>query len=132
MLKQSICYPLFCDVAESPAAFCERIASIGYRGIDLWDAAPIEELVTPARACGLTITGFVGHASIESGLNNPKRHDDIAASLRASIDLAARHDIPTVIAFAGNRLPGQSDTEGLIQCARGLRRVAPYAERHGV
>lgn len=132
MLKQSICYPLFHDVAESPAAFCELIASIGYRGIDLWDAGPIDELIAPARACGLTLTGFIGHASIESGLNNPQRHDDIVASLRDSIDLAARHEVPTVIAFAGNRLPGQSDIEGLIQCARGLRRVAPYGERHGV
>ena len=37
-----------------------------------------------------------------------------------------------MIAFAGNRLDGQSDLEGMVECARVLRRVAPIAEEAGV
>lgn len=132
MIKQSICYPLFRDAAPSPDAFCELVAKIGYRGIDLWGSNHLAELAEPAKANGLTITGFTGHGPIPDGLNNPDNHDHILDTIRRNLDLAAEHGVPTLIAFTGNRLPGQSDFEGVTQAARALRRVAPYAAERGV
>ena len=40
--------------------------------------------------------------------------------------------MPGLIVFSGNRLHGQSDLEGMVECARLLRRIAPYAEERGV
>lgn len=132
MLKQSICYPLFKDVADSPARFCELAAEMGYHGIDLWGREPLDDLAGPAADQGLTITGFVGHGPNTKGLNDPANHDEIQDSLREAIDLAAGLNVPTLIAFAGNRLPDQSDFDGLVQCARGLRPIVSHAEDRGV
>ena len=73
-----------------------------------------------------------GHGTLENGGNNPANHDRIVSELQETIDLAAASDVPNVIAFAGNRLDGQSDLEGMVECARVLRRVAPIAEDAGV
>lgn len=132
MIKQSICYPLFKTVADSAGEFCRVIAEIGYDGIDLWSSDDVAILAEPAREHGLTITGFPGHVPIEKGLSDPARHTDIHAALRQSIDLASSSSVPTLIAFTGNRIPGQTDMDGLVQCAKGLRAIAPYAEEHGV
>ena len=47
------------------------------------------------------------------------------------IPKAAEAGIPNLICFSGNR-EGQNDYEGLINCARGIRRVIPVAEKYGV
>jgi hydroxypyruvate isomerase len=75
---------------------------------------------------------MIGHDSLPEGLNQYDNHDRIEEELRESIDIAAEHEIPGVICFSGNRNDGQSDYEGMIACARGLRRIAPYAEEMGV
>jgi len=132
MLKQSICYPLFKDAVDSPEAFCRLAAEIGYAGIDLWGKEDLPDLAGPAREHGLTITGFIGGGPIEQGFNNPDLHDELQQKMRDSIKLAADHGVPTLIAFTGNRQPGQSDYDGLVQSARGLRPVADVAADHGV
>lgn len=132
MLKQSICYPIFKDAAPSPEEFCRLAASIGFQGIDLWSGDDLAALSGPATAHGLTLTGFVGTGPLEKGLNQSEHHDDQVQSLRAAVDLAVRHRVPTLIVLTGNRTGRQSDYEALVQCAICLRRIAPYAEAHGV
>jgi hydroxypyruvate isomerase len=113
--------------------FCAAAAQIGFDAIELWRREDDFELVArSARRFGLGVAGFIGHGALRDGLNKSENHDRIEAELRQSIDLAAEHGIPGIICFAGNRNPGQSDLEGMIQCAKGLRRVAEHAERRGV
>ena len=52
--------------------------------------------------------------------------------MKTSIDIAARHGIPGVICFSGNRQPHQSEEEAIRATADGLHRAAPYAEKKGV
>jgi hydroxypyruvate isomerase len=75
---------------------------------------------------------MIGHGALPDGLNKYENHDRIEAELKESIDVAAECDVPGLICFSGNRNDGQSDYEGMIACARGLRRIAPYAEEKGV
>jgi len=89
-------------------------------------------VVATAHRHGLAVASMVGHQSLPDGLNKAENHDRIEGELRASIDLAAELGIGGLICFSGNRNPGQSDYEGLVTCAQGLRRVAPYAEAKGV
>jgi hydroxypyruvate isomerase len=112
---------------------CATAAEIGYKAIELWARGEdFEEVVETAQRHGLAVASMGGHASLGDGLNKPENHDRIESELRESIDIAAERGIPGVICFSGNRNTGQSDYEGMIQCARGLRRIAPYAEEKGI
>jgi hydroxypyruvate isomerase len=111
------------------------LRSIGYAAVEFWDRASLgdfERVFALARESGLAVASISGHESLPDGLNRRENHDRIEAELRATIDLAAQHSIAGLICFSGNRNVGQSDLEGMVVCAEGLRRVAPHAERKGV
>jgi hydroxypyruvate isomerase len=61
-----------------------------------------------------------------------ENHDRIEVELKESIAIAVAHGIPGIICFSGNRNPGQSDWEGMLVCAQGLKRIARYAEEKAV
>src|SRR5215471_1183805 len=48
-----------------------------------------------------------------------------------STPIVAEHGYPNIICFSGNR-DGMSDEQGLENCATGLKRIAPIAEKHKV
>ena len=133
-INQCVVLPIFYrPESGSLDAFCRQVAAIGYRAIEFF--TPGDELPAIAEAAGahgLALASMSGHASLTDGLNNPANHDRIVAELRAQIDVAARYGVRGLICFSGNRLPGQSDLEGMIACAQGLRRIAPYAEEKGI
>ena len=132
-IQQSVCYPMYKDEGVALDDFCREIAAIGYRAIELWNwDESLDEIAATAHRHGLAVASVSGHASLPDGLNKCENHDRIEAELRLSIDKAAQLNIPGLICFSGNRNPGQSDLEGMITCARGLRRVAGYAEEKGV
>jgi hydroxypyruvate isomerase len=132
-VKQSICYPLFMPKEMSLKDLCKTAAQIGYKAIELWGRGnDFEQTVETAKSNKLVVASMIGHGSLPDGLNKYENHDRIESELKTSIDLAAKHGIPGVICFSGNRNPGQSDYEGMIACARGLRRIAPYAVEKGV
>lgn len=132
-IKQSICYPLFMPEGGSLESLVQDAAAAGYAAIELWAIPPeIDEIVGLAKRHGLTVASMSGHASLEDGLNKRSNHDRIESELRASIDLAAKHGVPGLICFSGNRQPHMGETEAVEAVADGLRRVAPYAEEKGV
>jgi len=109
---------------------CQRVRALGLKAIDLLHTDEWET----ARAAGLTCS--MGYASrrdhfIENGFNDPGNHAMLIEELTAAIPLAAQAGVPNVIAMFGNRR-GRSDAEGIVNCATGLAKVAPVAERHGV
>ena len=139
-IKQSIAFPIFGTDELSLAELCRHAAEIGYAAIEMWGRRgggaagedDFDEVVATAREQGLLMVSTGGHGTLENGCNNPANHDRILSELRETIDLAAANEVPNVIAFAGNRLNDQSDLEGMVECARLLRLVAPIAEDAGV
>ena len=139
-IKQSVCFPIFQPQFSSLAELCRELARIGYRAVEMWGRRggpvsgefTVEEVAAAAAEQGLALASFIGHASLPDGCNDPANHPRIEAELRDAIALAAQHGVPGLICFTGNRRPGQSDLEGMIECARLLRRVAPCAEERGV
>ena len=139
-IKQSVCFPIFRKLFPSLDELFGATAAIGYRAVEMWghrdgpseDEFAVAEVAASAARHGLAVASFSGHASLPSGCNDPANHDRIEAELRAAIELAAAHGVPGLICFSGNRLHGQSDYAGMVECARVLRRVAPCAEQHGV
>ena len=132
-IKQSICFPLFKPDSMSLDELCKVGAEIGYAAIELWfRGSDFGEIMETAARHNLAVASMCGHESLPDGLNKPENHDRIEAELIETIDIAAEYNIPGVICFSGNRNDGQSDYEGMIVCAQGLRRIAPYAEKKGV
>ncbi len=132
-LKQSVCYPIL-QLRDMPLAeLFKAAADIGFQAVELWargdDFADVAAL---ARANNLVVASMIGHGSPAGGLNDPDAHAQIEAELRESIEIAAAHGVPGIICFSGNRREGVSDAEASEISARGLARVAPYAEEKGV
>jgi hydroxypyruvate isomerase len=126
-LRQSVCR---WTLPGALAEVCQRVRALGLGAIDLLH---VDEWQV-ARAAGLTCS--MGYASrrehfIENGFNEPANHAMLIEELNAAIPLAAAAGVPNVIAMFGNRR-GASDAQGIANCAAGLAKVAPVAEKHGV
>ena len=81
---------------------------------------------------GLTCAvGYATDMGIPKGFNRIENHEKLIADFEAMIPKAAAAGVPNLICFSGNR-NGLTDTEGLINCAKGLRKLMPLAEKHGV
>lgn len=75
--------------------------------------------------------GYATDWGIPKGFNRIANHEKLIADFEAMIPKAAEAGVPNLICFSGNR-EGQNDNEGLINCASGLRKIMPTAEKHGV
>jgi len=134
-VKQSFCYPMYRSEAAPVDQLLSAAADIGYDAVEIWQRDGLDDFeafMAAAQASGLVVASMAGHHALRDGLNRIENHERIEAELAQSIDLAARHRIPGLICFSGDRNEGQSDHEGMIHCAVGLRRIAPYAEQKGV
>jgi len=132
-IKQSLCYPMFKPADMSLDDLFKAGAEIGYAAVELWTRGPdFEEVVETAHKYGLVVASMSGHDSLPDGLNKRSNHDRIEAELRESIDIAAKHGIPGLICFSGNRQPFQTEIEAIEAVADGFKRIAPYAEEKGV
>lgn len=111
----------------------------------------LEELCAAAKSFGISAIDLVGpeewptlkkyglHASltqgagkgISDGFNDPKLHDELVASYEEVIPLVAAAGYSQIICFSGNRR-GLDDETGIKNCAIGLKRLMPIAEKHKV
>jgi hydroxypyruvate isomerase len=132
-LKQSVCFPIMEPLPVSLNELMKRAAQIGFEAIEIWNPdAQFGALAGMARENGLKVASFCGHNSIQHGLNDPGQHERICDELQRAIDLAAQHEVPGVICFSGNRIPGQSEEQAIDACVTGFLKIAPYAEEKGI
>ena len=125
-IHQAVCRWCYQGIALDD--LCAYSASIGLKGIDLLQ--PEEWSIS--RKYGMICTmGYAGGGEIPNGLNRLENHAAIEAAFRKNIPLAAKMDVPNVIAFSGNR-SGMSDEEGARNTVIGLKRLRKIAEDHGV
>ncbi|MCJ7736614.1 MAG: TIM barrel protein [Anaerolineae bacterium] len=132
-IKQSLCYPILGNSEQSLDDLFALVADIGFKAVELWSRGEtLDQTVKLAQRHGLVVASMMGHNALGDGLNKRSNHERIDSELRASIDIAAHHDIPGLICFSGNRQPHQTEIEAIDAVADGLRGVAPYAEQKGV
>ena len=116
-----------------------------------YSGIPLEELCQAAKNIGLTSIELTGPEEwpvlkkygltsampngagmgIEKGFNDPKYHDELVASYQAIIPKVAKAGLNQIICFSGNR-NGLDDEKGIENCAVGLKRLMPIAEKHKV
>ncbi len=108
--------------------FCVAAKEIGLQSVELLEVKDFPTLKKHGLTCAV-VSGVPG--GITSGLNRVENHDKIVEFMAQTLPVAAEFGAPNVICFSGNR-KGMSDEQGLANCAVGLKRIAPLAEKHKV
>ena len=107
---------------------CKAAKEMGIKSIDLTGPDEWPTL----KKYGLTSAMPQGAGKgINDGFNDPKFHDELVASYEAIFPKLKEAGMTSVICFSGNRR-GMSDEEGAKNCAVGLKRLMPSAEKYGI
>jgi len=116
-----------------------------------YGSVPLEELCVAAKGMGITSVELLGPKEwpilqkhgltcamangagmgIPRGYNRLEHHEKLNASYEEVIPLAAKAGLKNLICFSGNRA-GLSDEDGIKNCAVGLKKLMPAAEKHGI
>jgi hydroxypyruvate isomerase len=80
---------------------------------------------------GGTTPSGVKVGGIERAFNRVEHHDTLVAAYETHLKASAEVGAKQVICFSGNR-DGMSDEEGLENCAAGIKRLIPLAEKLGL
>jgi hydroxypyruvate isomerase len=107
---------------------CQAGKEIGLESIELLEVNDFPVLKKYDLTCAM-VTGVPG--GITSGLNRVENHNKIVAFMEQTIPASTGFGAPNVICFSGNRA-GQDDEKGLENCATGLKRIMPVAEKYKV
>lgn len=107
------------------AAECKKM---GLESIELLSEKDWATVKKHGLACAV---GYATDYGIPKGFNREENHEKLISDFITMIPKAAQSGVPNLICFSGNR-EGQTDTDGLILCAKGLRQIMPVAEKHGV
>jgi hydroxypyruvate isomerase len=108
--------------------FCKSAKEIGLESVELLETKDFPILKNHGLMCAM-VSGVPG--GIGSGLNRLENHDKIVEFFEHTAPIVAEHGFPNIICFSGNR-NGMSDAQGLENCALGLKRIVPIAEKHKV
>jgi len=140
-VKQSMAFWCFNTAGEKWTLEQQaRVAHrLGCRSIELVETKDFDVLLKNNLVCAITPNGMPGEPFVK-GLNNLQYHDEIIARTRKTIDTVAAAGFPTVIAFTGYKWRDATDPtsgeippdEGARNCVKGLKELAPYAERKNV
>ncbi|MBA4055115.1 MAG: hydroxypyruvate isomerase [Marivirga sp.] len=116
-----------------------------------YNSIPLEDLCKAAKEIGLSSIELTGPdewpvlqkygltsalpwgagKGIVDGFNNLALHDELVKSYSEVIPKAAAAGLTQIICFSGNR-KGLDDEKGIENCAIGLKRLMPVAEKHKV
>jgi hydroxypyruvate isomerase len=125
-IKHSVCRWCYHDIPLEE--LCKASVEIGIKSIEL--VGPEEWPIL--KKYGLTSAMPWGAGmGIEKGFNNPDYHDELVKSYEDLIPKVAQAGFKQIICFSGNR-NGLDDRKGLENCAVGLKRIIPVAEKYGI
>jgi hydroxypyruvate isomerase len=116
-----------------------------------YNSIPLEDLCKAANEIGLTSIELTGPEEwpilkkygltsampwgagkgIVDGFNNLQLHDELVKSYTEVIPKAAAAGLTQIICFSGNR-KGLDDEKGIENCAIGLKKIMPIAEKYKV
>jgi hydroxypyruvate isomerase len=126
-LKHSVCQ--WCFGGMPLEELCKSAASMGIASVEL--VGPKEWPTLKKHGLTCAVGGLVPSNPIHSGFNRVANHDAIIKELETRLVECKDAGIPAQIVMSGNR-GGMDDMEGLRNCAVGLKRIAPLAEKLGV
>jgi len=133
-VKQSVCQ--WCYNKMPLEELCAAAAGMGLKSVELLQPKDFPTLRKHGLICAMVSnpTAKVGDASvgpIPKAWNRLEYHDALVTAYEGHLKATAEAGFPNLICFSGNR-DGMSDTQGLENCATGLKRIMPLAEKLGV
>jgi hydroxypyruvate isomerase len=129
-IRQSVCR--WCYKSISLDDLCRAGKEMGLVGIDLLNPDEFATVKAHGLVCSMvahpTIDGIGG---ITKAWNRVEHHDKLVQAYQQRIRETAEAGFERLICFSGNR-EGLNDEQGLVNCALGLKRVLPLAEKSRV
>ncbi|HYP17582.1 MAG TPA: TIM barrel protein, partial [Opitutus sp.] len=134
-IQHSVCKWCYRDIPLETFAAAAR--EIGLQSIELLDPADWPVVQRHGLTCAManyptaktsdgTTVGGIGKA-----WNRVEHHDALVSAYEKRIGEVADAGLTNLICFSGNR-EGLDDPQGLENCAVGLKRILPLAEKRGV
>lgn len=134
-IHHSVCRWCYDDIPLED--FCAAAKGMGIASVELLETSDFTVLRTYDLDCAMvnfptTVTNQgVKVGMIERAFNRPEHHDALAEVYESKLRDCAGVGAKQLICFSGNR-DGMDDEEGLENCATGLKRILPLAEKLGV
>ncbi|HLT07040.1 MAG TPA: TIM barrel protein [Cyclobacteriaceae bacterium] len=125
-VNHSVCKWCYSDVPLED--LCRAAKDIGLKSIELLGPDDWPTLKKYGLTCAMPQGAGLG---IERGFNDPSLHDELVKSYEAVIPKVAEAGFNQIICFSGNRR-GLDDKKGIENCAKGLKRLMPIAEKYNV
>lgn len=125
-VNHSVCRWCYSDIQLED--LCKAAKNIGLQSIEL--VGPEEWPVLKKYGLTAALPWGAGKG-ITEGFNNLALHDELVASYEDMIPKVANAGYKQIICFSGNR-NGLADEKGIENCAIGLKRLMPIAEKHKV
>src|SRR5690349_8762592 len=123
-VNHSVCKWCYPNIALDD--LCTAGKEFGLRSVELLEVKDFDTLKKHDMHCAM-VSGVPG--GIASGLNRLENHDRIVEFYERTAPIVAKAGFKNIICFSGNR-KGQSDEEGLKNCAIGLQRVVKVCEQY--
>ncbi|MBL6763706.1 MAG: TIM barrel protein [Verrucomicrobiae bacterium] len=117
--------------------FCVSAKKIGLESVELLNPEDFPTLKKHGLHCAMvSFPGGKTPAGVKVGgigkaFNRVEHHDTLVGIYEPLIKASAAAGFTNVICFSGNR-EGLDDADGIKNCAKGLKRLMPIAEKHKV
>lgn len=125
-INHSVCR--WCYRGLSLEELCQVAQSLGIKSIELLGPKDWPIVKKYGLTCAMASGAGMG---IAKGFNRVEHHDELVADYEKVIPQVAEAGLKNLICFSGNR-KGLDDEAGLENCAKGIKRLLPTAERHKV
>jgi hydroxypyruvate isomerase len=109
--------------------FCKAAKELGLESVELLNPQEFPTLKKYGLVCAMVSNPTVdGLGGIGKAWNRVEAHDKLVPAYEERIQQTADAGYPNLICFSGNRA-GLADEKGLENCALGLKRIMPAAEK---
>lgn len=125
-INHAVCRWCFSDLSLDD--LCIEAKKLGITGIDL--VGPKDWPILKKHGMMSTMCNGA-EISLVKGWNDPQYHSTLIKNYTEHINLVADAGYKNLICFSGNR-NGMDDATGLKNCAEGLKKIMPLAEKRGV
>jgi hydroxypyruvate isomerase len=129
-VNHSVCK--WCYGGISLDDLCKAGKEMGLVAIDLLNPNEFATVKKHGLVCSMVSNPSVdGLGGIERAFNRVEHHDKLVTAYEQRIKETADAGFERLICFSGNRA-GLDDEKGLENCAMGLKRIMPLAEKHKI
>ena len=125
-ILHSVCKWCYSDMTLQELASNGK--SMGLSSIELLSIDEIKEVRKIGLTCAIANGSSLG---ITTGWNDQRNHERLISEYSNLIPQISELGVTQIICFSGNR-NGLDDQSGLEQCARGLEKIMPIANKYGV